>query len=452
MIRLSLSEVAKFCNGELFGEDITVSSVSTDSRAVEGNELFFALRGERFDAHSFLADAVRNGAKALVVEHRVDTAVPYIVVGNTKKALGLLGAAVKQKLGPVTVGITGTCGKTTVKDLTRSILSLAGETLATDGNFNNDIGVPLTLLRLTEKHKYAIVEMGTNHPGEIDYTVNLVKPDVALINNVGYAHLEGFGSLRGVFRAKSEIFNGLNSGGTAVFNHDSEFYGDFLNEQKHFRCCSFSRENSDATCYASDIQIDSRGRAGFVLHNPDGTVPVKLRIVGIHNVANACAAATAAYALGIGLDVIRQGLESYEAYQGRLKVTEKNNVTLIDDTYNASANAVFAAIEAMNSMDGYKVLILGDMGELGDQAEELHKEVGARVLNSRIDLFLTVGNLTRLSAEASGGKGSFFESKDELKLWLKDNFDKNRKSAVLIKGSHSMKMHEILDYIKDELC
>ena len=426
MIRLSLSEVAKFCNGELFGEDITVSSVSTDSRAVEGNELFFALRGERFDAHSFLADAVRNGAKALVVEHRVDTAVPYIVVGNTKKALGLLGAAVKQKLGPVTVGITGTCGKTTVKDLTRSILSLAGETLATDGNFNNDIGVPLTLLRLTEKHKYAIVEMGTNHPGEIDYTVNLVKPDVALINNVGYAHLEGFGSLRGVFRAKSEIFNGLNSGGTAVFNHDSEFYGDFLNEQKHFRCCSFSRENSDATCYASDIQI--------------------------HNVANACAAATAAYALGIGLDVIRQGLESYEAYQGRLKVTEKNNVTLIDDTYNASANAVFAAIETMNSMDGYKVLILGDMGELGDQAEELHKEVGARVLNSRIDLFLTVGNLTRLSAEASGGKGSFFESKDELKLWLKDNFDKNRKSAVLIKGSHSMKMHEILDYIKDELC
>ena len=160
----------------------------------------------------------------------------------------------------------------------------------------------------------------------------------------------------------------------------------------------------------------------------------------------------AAYALGIGLDVIRQGLESYEAYQGRLKVTEKNNVTLIDDTYNASANAVFAAIETMNSMDGYKVLILGDMGELGDQAEELHKEVGARVLNSRIDLFLTVGNLTRLSAEASGGKGSFFESKDELKLWLKDNFDKNRKSAVLIKGSHSMKMHEILDYIKDELC
>jgi UDP-N-acetylmuramoyl-tripeptide--D-alanyl-D-alanine ligase len=433
------------------------SGVNTDSRTIRSGELFFALKGENFDGNSYALKALEAGAVAAVVNDTLEDEDPRLIkVPDSLSTLKELAAYHRQNvLGdkhlPV-IGLTGTNGKTTTKELIRSVLSKKFKVTATEGNLNNDIGVPLTLLRLTEKHKYAIVEMGTNHPGEIDYTVNLVKPDVALINNVGYAHLEGFGSLRGVFRAKSEIFNGLNSGGTAVFNHDSEFYGDFLNEQKHFRCCSFSRENSDATCYASDIQIDSRGRAGFVLHNPDGTVPVKLRIVGIHNVANACAAATAAYALGIGLDVIRQGLESYEAYQGRLKVTEKNNVTLIDDTYNASANAVFAAIETMNSMDGYKVLILGDMGELGDQAEELHKEVGARVLNSRIDLFLTVGNLTRLSAEASGGKGSFFESKDELKLWLKDNFDKNRKSAVLIKGSHSMKMHEILDYIKDELC
>ncbi|MCR4553567.1 MAG: UDP-N-acetylmuramoyl-tripeptide--D-alanyl-D-alanine ligase [Succinivibrionaceae bacterium] len=452
MISISLKEIAECCNGKLVGDNISVASVTTDSRSASDNELFFALKGERFDAHDFLDGAVKNGARALVVDREVETSVPYIIVPDTKKALGMLGSYVKQKLNPVTVGITGTCGKTTVKDLTYSILSLAGETLATKGNFNNDIGVPLTLLRLTESHKYAIIEMGTNHHGEISYTTNLVHPDIALINNVGYAHLEGFGSLAGVFKAKSEIFQALAEDGTAVFNRDSEFYNEFENEQKKYRLCSFSVDNDAATTYASAIELDDLGRARFVLHNPQGNIPVGLKIVGTHNVSNACAAATVAYALGLDLETIKNGLESYEPFQGRLQISNKNNITLIDDTYNASVNAVFAAIETLNSMKAYKVLILGDMGELGDQAEELHKEVGKRVLNSKIDLFLAVGKLTELSVSASGGKGIFFNTKEELKQWLKDNFDNAKISAVLIKGSHSMKMHEVLNYIKDELC
>lgn len=452
MIDLSLSEIAKCTNGELVGDDLMISSVTTDSRLKENNDLFIALKGERFDAHDFIDSAMQNGSKALMVEHKVDAKASYIIVKDARIALGQLAAYVKAKLNPITVGITGTCGKTTVKDLTKSILSCVGQTLATNGNFNNDIGVPLTLLRLTEQDRYAIIEMGTNHPGEIAYTVNLVKPNVALINNVGFAHLEGFGSLLGVYKAKSEIYQALNSAGTAIFNHDSEFYQDFVKDQSSFKENSFSISNPEATTYATDLTTDEFGCAHFKLHNPTGSIDLALKIVGVHNVANACAAATIAYALGVSLEQIKQGLESYVAYEGRLKVTTKNNIKLIDDTYNASANAVFAAIDTLNTLDGYKILILGDMGELGDQAEELHRSVGTRVLDSKIDLFLAVGNLTSLSVEQSGAKGKFFSTKDELKAWLARNFDPKQKSVVLIKGSHSMHMHEILEYIEEHLC
>lgn len=453
MIPLRLSVIADVANGRLFGDDIEINSVTTDSRVVSENELFVALKGDKFDAHDFLLSAIDNGAKALIVSkkpsERID--VPYVLVDDTKIALGKMSAYVKKCVSPITIGITGTCGKTSVKDMTYSIFSENGLTLATKGNFNNDIGVPLTLLRLTFDTKFAIVEMGTNHPGEISYSTNLVKPDICLINNVGFAHLEGFGSLDGVYKAKSEIFEGLVPGGTAIFNATSEFYPAFIEQQSKFRLLGFGFDEK-AEIYASNIVVNSTGSCSFLLNSPKGTIDINLNVLGKHNVLNACAAASIAYGCGLSLDEIKKGLEKYNSYQGRLQQKKINNLTLIDDAYNASVNAVYAAIDTLDLMTGYKILILGDMGELGEKSNELHKNVGEKVKYSSIDLLLCVGELTKFTVNSAEEKAHFFVDKSTLCEQLNSFIPKEKDTIILVKGSHSMKMHEILEYIEEKLC
>ena len=450
MISLKLSQIAQAVDGKLTGEDIEVSSVTTDSRVTDGNDLFLALKGEKFDAHDFVASAVANGARALVVSRKPDTSVPYILVDDTRIALGRLGAYLKSLLAPKTVGITGTCGKTSVKDMLSSILRLDGSTLATDGNFNNDIGVPLTLLRLKPEHKYAVVEMGTNHPGEISYTTNLVRPDICLINNIGYAHIEGFGSLEGVFRAKMEVYEGLAADGTAVFSRDSEFFEQFASADHH-RHVSFGL-TPEADVYAENPVCREGGCYEFTLNAAGNRETVRLRVPGIHNVSNACAAAAAAWILGVSSSDIRQGLCEYKTFRGRLLVTRHNAVTLIDDTYNASVNAVFAAINTLSEMEGRKIMILGEMGELGDMEEELHREVGRKFKQSGIDLLLTLGELTRYTVQEAGENATFLTSKNDLYNTLRNCMVKGEKITVLVKGAHYMKMNEVADYIREHLC
>ncbi len=450
MISLGLAQIAQAVGGRLIGEDIYVSSVTTDSRAVKDNDLFIALRGEKFDAHDFASSAVDNGARALIVSREMNISVPYIIVEDTRIALGKLGAYLKSLLLPRTVGVTGTCGKTSVKDMILSILHLDAATLATDGNFNNDIGVPLTLLRLKPEHKYAVVEMGTNHPGEISYTTNLVKPDLCLINNVGYAHIEGFGSLEGVFKAKMEIFEGLSENGTAIFSRDSEFFGQFdsLDSHRHvsFGLCT------GADVHAEDLVCREDGCYEFVLNIAGSREKIVLQVPGKHNVSNACAAASAAWVLGVSAATIRKGLCEYKTYKGRLLVTRHNSVTLIDDTYNASVNAVFAAISTLNEMKGKKIMILGEMGELGDMEEELHREVGRRFRNSEIDQLYTLGELTRYTVQEAGEKAKFLTSKNDLYNTLRHCIVKGENVTVLVKGAHYMKMNEVTDYIREHLC
>ncbi len=453
MITLKLSQVAEAMNGVLHGEDLTIRSVTTDSRVQENNDLFIALKGEKFDAWDFVPAALKNGIKAAVLTKKPTVEIPWIEVSDTRIALGKLGSFVKSKIAPQTIGITGTCGKTSVKDMTYAIMSKVGNTLATKGNFNNDIGVPLTLLRLDESVKFAVVEMGTNHPGELNYSTALVGEDVCLINNIGYAHLEGFKSLHGVFDAKYEIFSGLKKGSPAIFSAESEFVDEFKQRAlaDGFKPLTFGfKESADAR--AENVNILPDGTSEFTFVTAEGRVDIKLHAVGLHNVLNACAASCAAMCLGATFQDVKEGLESYKPYEGRLKTETYGAITLIDDTYNASANAVFAAIDVLEKMPGKKILILGDMGELGDYTQDLHSQVGSKFKDSSANLLICLGDLTKYTAEAAGEKGLFFSDRQDLMSKLTNYISKNEQSTVLVKGSHGMRMGEILNFIRENLC
>ncbi|GAK83837.1 UDP-N-acetylmuramoylalanyl-D-glutamyl-2,6-diaminopimelate-D-alanyl-D-alanine ligase [Vibrio ponticus] len=307
MIPLFLSQLVDCLHAELIGEDCQITQVSTDTRNIESGSLFVALIGERFDAHDFATQAIEAGATALLVSRQLDVAIPQLVVADSKVALGQLGAFVHQTCTTPTVAITGSCGKTTVKEMTASIMAQQGQVLFTAGNFNNDIGVPLTLLRSTPSDDYAVIELGANHIGEIAYTSALVKPDVALVNNVAAAHLEGFGSIDGVKQAKGEIYQGLKSGGVAIVNiesHGGEYWQAALADKQ---VKTFSTQDTSADYFADNIGINAQGEAHFTMHTPLGTVQIQLGIIGQHNVANALAAAALAIELGADLSTIASG-------------------------------------------------------------------------------------------------------------------------------------------------
>ncbi|MFT5851536.1 MAG: UDP-N-acetylmuramoyl-tripeptide--D-alanyl-D-alanine ligase [Colwellia sp.] len=446
MIPLCLAEIALAVDGKLVGENITIDSINTDSRALAKGELFLALKGPNFDAHRFLNQVIELGCAAVIVQDDCQLSIPQIIVEDTHKALGKIAAYVKEKVAPKTVAITGSSGKTTVKEMVAAILSRLGKVLATKGNFNNDIGVPLTLLRLESQHEFAVVELGANHMGEIAYTSALVKPDVAIINNIAAAHLEGFGDLCGVARAKGEIFEGLSSGGIALYNQDCKFANKWQWRLVDKKVRTFSCEQA-ADCFSSDVILDDTGCAGFKLNTHSGNTFIELTVPGKHNVCNAVAAAAIALEFGASLDDIRLGLAEMSPVKGRLNLHQLTpTFKLIDDTYNANVESIKAASDLLASYSGRRILILGDMGELGAQARGYHHEVGDYAKQCKIDDLLTLGVLSQSSADAFNGQ--HFSDRVSLMRCLISLLENEQQAiSILVKGSRSARMENVVQDI-----
>ncbi|MFT6897010.1 MAG: UDP-N-acetylmuramoyl-tripeptide--D-alanyl-D-alanine ligase [Paraglaciecola sp.] len=456
MISVSLTWIADKVQGRILNcapdiaSETLIQGVSTDTRTVGKNDLFIALQGPNFDGHKFVEQAQKGGALALIVAHKVDSNLAQILVTDTKQALGLLASAVKQSVNPKTVAITGSSGKTTVKEMVAAILSRRGKVLATKGNFNNDIGVPLTLLRLESDHEYAVMELGANHLGEIAYTTGLVKPDVATIVNAAAAHLEGFGSLLGVARAKSEIFRGLSKDGLALLNADSQFYTFWKEKLGHLRIQTFGT-SCEADFQAQDVVLGLNGCADFLLRSPNGSVSISLPLPGVHNVSNALAAAALSLEVGASLEDIRDGLQYMAQVSGRLQVKQlTRQVKILDDTYNANVASVNAAIDLLASFAGRRVLVLGDMAELGERARFYHQQVGQYAQEKGIDQLYSVGVLSQSASDVFAKNGRHFSDKSTLVSALTACLSTEKRDiSILVKGSRSARMEDVVSALED---
>ncbi len=435
-----LSEAAAAVEGVLHGADCRFTGASMDSRKVAAEELFIALPGTRVDGHDFLEVARAQGAAAALVERKVDDPLPQIVVADARLALGRLAAWWRTHYTCPMVGLTGSNGKTTVKELLAAILERCGPTLATLGNLNNDIGLPLTLLRLRATHRFAVIEMGANHPGEIAYLTRIAQPDVALINNAGPAHLEGFGTVEGVAHAKGEIFSGLGKQGIAVINADDTHAALWESIAAAHRIMRFGLLHSAQV--SAQWEGDASG-SRLHLHTPAGTVHATLHLPGQHNVMNALAAATAAFAVNVKLPDIALGLESARGAPGRMQTKPgRNHACIIDDTYNANPASVQAALEVLSACHGRRVLVLGDLAELGDDKVALHRKIGSAAAAAGIDALYTVGVLSAHAATAFGGEHRHFANQEELMANLIPMLALG--VTVLVKGSRSAHMERVV--------
>ncbi|MGC9460878.1 UDP-N-acetylmuramoyl-tripeptide--D-alanyl-D-alanine ligase [Vibrio genomosp. F10] len=450
MISVSLSTLAAVLNAQLIGPDALIDQVSTDTRNIESGTLFIALVGERFDAHNFVGQAVEKGASALIVSRPCDVDVPQLLVEDTKKALGLVSSWVHLQCQTPTVAITGSCGKTTVKEMLAGILSNRGQVLYTEGNFNNDIGAPLTLLRSKASDDYAVIELGANHIGEIAYTTELVKPDIALVNNVAVAHLEGFGSMDGVKIAKGEIYQGLPKNGVAVINLDSNggaYWDEVLSDK---RLVTFSVIDSKADFFASEISINDMGAAQFLMQTPLGSITVQLGIIGQHNIANALAACALAIELGIDLETIQLGLLHLPNVKGRVEAIEiSESIHLIDDSYNASVPAMHAAVDLLASFKSPRWLILGNMAELGSESLALHRQVGEHAARFNFEYVLTYGEDAKVISDLCNGH--HFETHERMNAYIEQQLEQHNKRhhTLLVKGANSAGMSNIVAALKE---
>jgi len=440
---MHFSDVAKLfdCSIE---HDFEVAGFSIDSRTIKPNEVFVAISGENFDGHDFIQSASRKGASAVICEKKESSVnIPQIIVKNPLHALAKIAKMHRSNMHCKVIALTGSNGKTTVKEMIATILP--APSFATEGNFNNHIGVPLCALKLKKEHKYAVFELGANHTGEIAYVVDIVKPDVALINNVAPAHIEGFGSIEGVARAKGEIYHGLIKSGIAIVNNDdaySHFWDNILLDGQVLR---FSK-NKEADVYAKNIYINDNGCANFLLASKLGETQIQLSVPGAHNISNGLAAASCCLALDIPLDDIKKGLESFCGVSGRMTYKNgKNHSVVIDGTYNANLRSTLAAIDVLSARPGFKVLVMGDMGELGDYTEEYHAEVGKSAKSKGIDLVLTLGKHSKITSQAFGSPAKHYKEGSCLISDLLSHL--HEKSTVLVKGSRAAQMEQIVNKI-----
>lgn len=444
---LRMSEVAAVLDARLIGEDRLFDAVSTDSRAIQPGQLFIALAGPRFDGHDYLADVAGKGAVGALVEREVANApLPQLLVRDTRQALGRLGAMNRQAYGGPLVAITGSSGKTTVKEMLASILRTAfveqgSAVLATRGNLNNDLGAPLTLLELAPEHKGAVIELGASRVGEIAYTVGLAQPHVAIITNAGTAHVGEFGGPEKIILAKGEILEGLGANGVAVLNRDDVAFDTWHARAAGRRVLSFALNDPAADFHASDIERDARGCSAFTLHCTNGQARIQLNLLGEHNVANALAAAAAAKALSVPLVDIKTGLENLQPVKGRaVAQLAANGVRVIDDTYNANPASMRAAVDLLAGFPGRTVLVLGDMGELGAWAEQAHRDIG-RYAVGKVSAFYAVGPLMAFAVEGFGAQGRHFADQASLIAALGAE---QADTTILIKGSRSAAMENVV--------
>jgi UDP-N-acetylmuramoyl-tripeptide--D-alanyl-D-alanine ligase len=444
---MSLAEAAAAIAGRLSGQDARFAGVSTDTRSVRKDELFVAIRGDRFDGHGFLEAARQRGAAgALVDEAFTETsALPTVTVEDTRKGLGRLGRHWRLRFAPAVIAVTGSNGKTTTKEMLAAILrSHAGDAgaLATRGNLNTDIGVPMTLLELRASHRYAAVELGMNHPGEIAMLAAIALPTVALVNNAQREHLEFMQSVEAVAEENASVFEALPADGVAVLNADDAMADVFRRKAGARRRIEFGLERGDVTGRYRLKGLESE----IVLRTPAGEAQATLAIAGLHNVRNALAAAACAHAAGVPPAAIGAGLSAFRPYSGRLQQKRTTSgATLIDDSYNANPDSVRAAIDVLATCPGPTALVLGDMGEVGDQGPEFHAEVGRYAKQKGIGMLLGLGSASADAVKAFGAGAEHFDDIEKLK-------QKNIEAkTILIKGSRFMKMERVVSMLTGEM-
>ncbi|MES2405342.1 MAG: UDP-N-acetylmuramoyl-tripeptide--D-alanyl-D-alanine ligase [Pseudomonadota bacterium] len=446
MLSLRLKEIAVWTRGVLQGEDAGACGVSTDSRTIKAGELFVALVGETHDGHDHVKDAAARGAAGAIVSRRVDSNIPQIVVADTLHALGDLASAVRAQRDVTVIGITGSNGKTSVKALTARILSRHGKTHSNSGSFNNEIGLPLTLLAMPEDTRYAVLEMGAGKPGDIAYLASIARPRVGLVNNVAPAHLERMHTLEGIAETKGAMYQALPPDGVAVINADDAFAMYFTGLAGSRRKLRFGLD-ADAEVSATDIALDATG-SRFTLKTPSGEAAVHLPLPGRHNVANAAAAAALALAVDVPLDAIVAGLQDAEAVGGRLLRRESpQGWALFDDSYNANPGSALAAVATLALQPGERWLVLGNMGELGADAAALHARIGRAAREQGIARLYVVGALAANAAEAFGPDAHVFADQPALVASLRRDLHAN--VSVLVKGSHASHMERVVAALLD---
>ncbi len=448
MMARTLAAVAREVHGRLIGPDIAFGTVSIDSRRVDNGGLFVAIQGEHFDGNDFVEDAYANGADGALVSRISDAPLPQVEVADTRVAFAQMARAWKGNFGVPVIAVTGSNGKTTVKELIVSILRCGRNVCATRGNLNNELGVPLTLMELDAEHEVLVAELGANHAGEIDHLSALVEPTVGVITNANAAHLEGFGSIAGVAAAKGELLDHLPRAGTAVLNADDTYYADWRARSRAETIVSFGFGSRADCTVRGDIEIEPGGSA-FTLALPSGaTLDITLPLLGRHNVMNALAAAGAADAIGTPAEDIVQGLAKADAVGGRLKMLSgRAGAVVIDDSYNANPGSVRAALDYLAALPGKRILVLGDMAELGADSRELHAQIGDYA-RERCDGLLVIGEYSRAAVEAFGADGVTCSNIEDLEAAVSPMLDSS--TTVLVKGSRVMQLDKLVALLADD--
>lgn len=449
-MHMRLSDIAQVVQGKLVGDDADISAVSIDTRTLQAGQLYVAIKGDNFDGNEFVALAEQAGAAAAIVHEGISANIPYINVADSRLALAELAGAWRQRCAPKVAGVTGSNGKTTVKEMLAAILSVDGNVLYTQGNLNNDIGVPLTLLRLNGQQAYAVIEMGANHAEEIAYTSRYAAADVVVLNNAGPAHIEGFGSIDGVAKAKGEIIETLKADGVAIINRDDKYFSYWQQVAGDRQTLSFGLA-SDADVSATDISTsltDNRFATTFNLVTKTASAACQLQLAGKHNVLNALAAAAAALALGLELAQVVAGLALVKPVTGRLQplVGRQGNL-IIDDTYNGNAASLMVGIDVLTELPGTPWLALGAFGELGPESPKLHTEIGTELKARGIQRLLATGEDCRHTVAAFGEGASFYSEQSALIEALSNAL--TGQETILVKGSRARRMENVVAALVD---
>ncbi|MFQ5935638.1 MAG: UDP-N-acetylmuramoyl-tripeptide--D-alanyl-D-alanine ligase [Acidiferrobacterales bacterium] len=440
---MSLAKAAEVLDSSLQGTDGEFTGVSTDTRTLKSGELFFALQGPNFDGHDYLAEAARRGAIGVVLARSASTLLPCIKVADTRHALGDLAVFWRRQFDVPVLAVTGSNGKTTVKEMIASIMAQTGRGCCTEGNLNNDIGVPLTLLRLHSDDRYAVIELATNRRGEIEYLAEIVAPTIAVITNAAEAHLAGVGSVEDVAREKGALFTALDPRGVAVINADDRHSALWLKLASGRRCLTFGLHR--AADVSADYETHNTGNL-VRIKTEQGDIEMRLPLLGEHNVSNALAATATTVAAGADLARVKRGLEKLRAVSGRLELkTGINGARVIDDTYNANSASLAAGIAVLKDYPGEKVLVLGDMAELGAAAPDIHRRAGKLAKNLGITRLFALGQLSRLAVESFGKGGKHFPGREALVETLRN--DLHADMTVLVKGSRVMQLEEVVQAI-----
>jgi len=445
-MKRTLADFAEAVDGVLRGRDSAFTNVTSDSRACAAGELFVALRGERFDGHDFVAAAAARGVSGAVVERYLDVAIPQILVSDVLNALQAAAAQWRRNFNCPVVGVAGSNGKTTTKEMVAAILSQRGLCLATRGTLNNHIGVPMTLLGLTEQHRSAVIEIGANHPGEVAALTAMASPSIGLVTNAGAEHLEGFGSLEGAALAEGEMFAGLDSGAVAVMNADDHYFPLWTSMNRAGTTLRFGESHGAEFRLLLEPAVfgDAGERQMFSMMTPDGEVAINLGLAGRHNVQNALAAGAAAFAAGCTPAQIVAGLNSVRPVKGRLEVkASRDGGCVIDDSYNANPSSLQAGLAVLAQSQDERWLVLGNMAELGDSARDAHRAAGEDARRAGVTRLFALGDLASDAADVFGSGAEVFSDCEALAARLKGSVVEG--VTVLIKGSRVNRLERVVE-------